>query len=62
MHSKKYNKPVNVAKKKQTHRYRERSSRCQWEERRCRGVRGTSYEYKTSYKDVLYNAGNIANT
>ena len=47
--SKQYNKPVNITKKKQTHRYREQTSAYQWEEgssgqHRGRGVRGINYE------------------
>ena len=48
MESKKYNKLVNIIKK-QTHRYREQSSRYQWggEEGQHRGrrLRGTNYGY-----------------
>ena len=50
MDSKKYNKLVNITKKKQTHRYREQTSSYQWGEGRrerkyrVRGLRGTSYE------------------
>ena len=45
----KYNKLMNVTKKKQTHRYREQTSAYQWEEgssgqHRGRGVRGINYE------------------
>ena len=46
--SKKYNKLVNITKKKQTHRYREQTSGYQWGERsgegkgRGRGLRGTN--------------------
>ena len=49
MESKKYNKLVNMTKKKQTHRYREQTSGYQWgEERgegqyRGRGVKGTNF-------------------
>jgi len=47
--SKKYNKLVNVTKKKQTHRYREQISGCQWgegvrkREYKDKGLRGTNY-------------------
>ena len=63
--SKKYNKLVNITKKKQTHRYREQASGYQWG-----GGRGSTglgkWEVqtigrKTGYKDVVYNTGNIAN-
>ena len=46
---KKYNKLVNITKKKQTQRYRELTSDTQWgegkreEQHRGRGVRGTNY-------------------
>ena len=49
MESKKYNKLVNITKKKQTHRYREQTSGYRWGEgrgeRQCRGrgLRGTNY-------------------
>ena len=45
---KKYNKPVNITKEKQTHRYREQTSGYQWgegsreEHDRGRGLRGTN--------------------
>ena len=56
-----------VKKQKQTHRYRERNCGCQWgeeseeEQDRGRGLRGTNYCILKSYKDTLYNTGNIAN-
>ena len=34
MEFKKYNKPVNITKRKQTHRYREQTGNCQWGEGR----------------------------
>ena len=46
---KKYNKPVNITKEKQTHRYREQTNGYQWgegsgeEQDRGRGLRGTNY-------------------
>ena len=49
MESKKYNKLVNITKKKQTHRYREQTSGYEWGEGRREGqhkvrrVRGTNY-------------------
>ena len=49
MESKKYNKLVNITKKKQTHRYREQTGGYQWGEGRGegqyrgRGLRGTNY-------------------
>ena len=49
---KKYNKLVNITKKKQTHRYREQTSGYQWGEGRGerqdrgRGLRGTNYGIK----------------
>ena len=52
MDSKKYNKLVNITKKKQTHRYREQTSGYQWGEGRGerqdrgRGLRGTNYGIK----------------
>ena len=43
--SKKYNKLVNITKKKQTHRYREQTNGCRWSrgEYRGGGVGGTNY-------------------
>ena len=65
---------MNNTKQKRTHRYREQTSGYQWGEGkrqgqdRSKGLRGTNYHKysivvsKTiSYKDVLYNTGNIAN-
>ena len=49
MESKKYNKLVNITKKKQTHKYREQTRGYQWGERRKegqdkgRGLRGANY-------------------
>ena len=49
MESKKYNKLVNITKKKQTHRYREQTSGYQWGEGREEGkhmageLRGANY-------------------
>ena len=49
MESKKYNKLVNITKKKQTHRYRGQTSGYQWGEGRGEGqdrgreVKGTNY-------------------
>ena len=66
MDSKKYNKLVNIIKKKHTYRYREPTRGYQWgEEReegqdRGRGVRGTAIRYEIRYQDILYNMGNIA--
>ena len=40
MESKKYNKLVNITKKKQTHRYREQTSGYQWEKEEGRAKRG----------------------
>ena len=65
MESKKYIKVVTITKKKQSHRYREQTSGYQWGEGRGEGqyrvggLRGTNYWYKISYKDILYNTGNI---
>ena len=65
MESKKYNKLANI-KKKLTHRYREQTSGYQWGEGSGegqysgRGLRGINFRYKISYKDILYNKGNIA--
>ena len=50
--SKKYNKLVNIAQKKQIHRYKEQTSGYQWGEGReegqyrCRGLRGTYDQVK----------------
>ena len=62
------NQPVDVTKKKQSHRYRERTSGYQWGEgRRKVQYRGRelrllkTIRYKTRYKDILYKMGNIAN-
>ena len=66
--SNKYNKLVNITKKKQTSRYREQTSGYQWGEKRGRGNIGVrNYEvqtirHKISYKDGLYNTGNIVNS
>ena len=52
MESKKYNKLVNITKKKKTHRYREQTCGYQWGERRgegqhrSRGLRGINYYVK----------------
>ena len=51
MKSKKYNKLVNITKKKQTHRYREQPSGYQWGEGR--GNIGMGGVGGTNYKDVL---------
>ena len=65
MESKKYNKLVNITKKKLTHRYREQTSGCQWGAGRGRGNIGDgewelqTIRFKISYKDILYNVGNI---
>ena len=65
--AKKKQKLENITKKKQTPRYRERSSGYQWGEGRREGqYRDGDSEiqtimYKTSHKDILYNMGNIAN-
>ena len=65
--SKKYKKPVNITKKKQTHRYREEISGYQWGEGKDEGryrsklLKVQTVLYKISYKDILYNTGNIAN-
>ena len=63
-----YNILVNITKNKQTHRYREQISCYQWREEREGGgnIRIEEYEvqtlrYKISYKDIMYNAKNIAN-
>ena len=51
-------KPVNTTEKKQTYRHREETSGYQWGE----GNIGVG-DYKVqiiSYKDILYNTGNIA--
>ena len=64
MESKKYDKLVNVPKKKQTHRYREQTSGYQWEEEkgmgqyRIRGFRDTNYCVQ-SYEDIF--TGDIVN-
>ena len=58
---------MNITKKRQTHRYREQTSGYQGGEGRARGNTGVGDEevqtvrYKISYKDILYNMGNIAN-
>ena len=68
MESKKiYNNLVKIIKKKQTHINRGQTSGYQWGEGRGEGALqglGTKrYKllYKISYRDILYNTGNIAN-
>ena len=67
MESKKYNTLVNITKETQIHRYREQTSGYQWGEGRGEGQIGVgdsevqTIRYKRSYKDILYNTGNIAN-
>ena len=57
---------IYITKQKQTHRFREQTSSYQWGERRGRGRIGVggkdvqTIRFKISYKDVLYNTGNIA--
>ena len=64
----KYNKLVNITKKKQTHRYRGQTLVMATSgERRGRGTLGVGeWEVQTigckiGYKDVFYDTGNIAN-
>ena len=57
---KKYNKLVNITKKKQTHRYRKQTSSYQWEERRGEGQNRGRGRGLINYKDMLYNTGSIA--
>ena len=68
----KYNKLVNVTKKKQTHRYRGQTSSYQGgqqrrsikgaEERRSRGIRDAShYAQNKLERYIIYSIGNIAN-
>ena len=67
MECKKYNKLVNIKEKKQTHRYKEQTGGFQWGERRetgldrSKGLEVQTIRYKISYKNILYNMGNIAN-
>ena len=64
MEFKKYNKPVNRTKKKQTHRNREQTSGYHGVGTgKYRGGRmgDTNYWVSGRLKDVLYNMGNIAN-
>ena len=66
---KKYSKLVNITKKKQTYRYREQTSGCQWGDRGVWGrgnIEVGKWEVQTTgceigYKDVLHNTGNIVN-
>ena len=64
MEPKKYNKLVNTANNQTC---RERTSGYQWGEgsregkNRGRGLRCTDYYHKLTYKDILYNTGNIVN-
>ena len=59
---------MNVTKKLQTHRHREQTRGYQWEERRgdVKDEEGElevqTIRHKISYKDLLYNTGNTANT
>ena len=68
----KYNKLLNVTKKKQTHRYRGQTSSYQGgeerrsikgaEERRSRGIRDAShYAQNKLERYIIYSIGNIAN-
>ena len=55
---------MNVTIKKQTHRYKEQISGYQWGEGKDGqnndvGLRDKTTVYKISYKDILYNMGNI---
>ena len=65
MESKKYNKLVNVTKKKQTHKYREQTSGYQWgvmeRQQGNGGVGGIDYWVLDRLRDVWYNTGNRAN-
>ena len=64
---KKYNKPVNITKKKQTCIYRRWSSDYQWGAwGRDKKDSGRQWEVQTTenkkgYKDILYNTGYTAN-
>ena len=50
--SKKYNKLMNIAKKKQTHRHREQTSGYQWGQHGGRGIKGLLWDYM---KSCVYN-------
>ena len=64
---KKYNKLVDVTKKKQTHRNKKQISVYQWGEQRgegqhgARGLKVQTTRYQITCKDILYNTGNIGN-
>ena len=64
MESKKYNKLLNVTKRKETHKHREQTSGYQWVRRgKIEGDQDIHIiRYEISYKDILYNMGNVANT
>ena len=56
---------MNVTIKKQTHRYKEQTRGYQWGDGKegqnnDAGLRDKITVYKISYKDILYNMGNIA--
>ena len=66
MESKKYNKLMNITKRKQTHRCREQPSGYQWGEGRGRGKKdvGEGKAQTAGYKigsGMYYNAGSITN-
>ena len=52
---------MNVMKKKQTHKYGEKTGSYQWREGRGKQHKGEAIGCKIGYKDVLYNMGNRAN-
>ena len=65
MEYKKYSKLVNITKKKRTRRYREQTSASVGRGRgegqyRVGDSEVQTVMYKISYKDILYNTGNIA--
>ena len=62
--SKKYNKLVNITKKKQTSRYRKQPSSHQWGRKGKIGVEGKVAQtvmHRISYKDIMYNTRNMVN-
>lgn len=63
MESKKYNKLVHITKKKQIYRCREQTTGYQGVGRDTGVANGViqATEYKTGYKDTLYNIENLAN-
>ena len=64
MESKKYNKLLNITKRKETHRHREQTSGYQWVRKgniRVGDKEVQTIRYKINYKNILYIIRNIVN-